>query len=190
MIKGIENNVVEFGQADWKVWADRINDAWQKSINGILESGRLLIRAKDKLDHGNFEKMIQSELNFGENTAQRLMNIARNPTLANPDHGQLLPPSWRTLDELDRAERKLGEGTISRWLAEGTVTPKTERREIVALIAPPKRAKTEYKRKRHRKPQYHSPEETVHDLDLRALLGIWESACESARRAFLEQVTR
>ena len=39
--------------------------------------------------------------------------------------------------------------------------------------------------KRHPRPVLNSPTETQHDRDLRALLGVWESTCESAREAFL-----
>jgi hypothetical protein len=188
-----KNNVVQFGGGtDWKAWAGRINEAWQKSVEGVLEAGRLLLEAKEELQHGTFENMIRLELNFGLRTAQMLMGIAANPTLSNPKHVSLLPPSWGTLAQLDKAERKLGEGTIARWLADGTVTPKTERKEIAALIAPDEDEEPEAKpekRKRHPKPEYNASEDSQHDRDLRALLGLWESACESARLAFLEQVT-
>lgn len=192
MIKTAKNNVVQFGGTDWKAWAGRINEAWQKSTQSIIDTGRLLLAAKEDLEHGTFGNMVQLQLNFGPRTAERLMKIASNPTLANPTHGSLLPPSWRTLDELDKAERKLGEGTIARWLADGTVTPKTERKEIAALIEPDEDDETEAqseKRKRYPKPEYNAPEDTQHDRDLRALLGLWDSACDSARQAFLEIVT-
>jgi hypothetical protein len=188
MIKAKKFNVVS-GGTDWKSWADSINDAWQKSVEGVLEAGRLLLAAKEQLQHGTFENMVQLELNFGPRTARHLMAIADNPTLSNRNHGSVLPPSWRTLAELDKAERKLGEGTIARWLEDGTVTPKTERKEIAALIAPDKADKKEpEKRKRHPKPEFNSPDDTQHDRDLRALLGIWESACETARKEFLARI--
>lgn len=50
--------------------------------------------------------------------------------------------------------------------------------------------KAKSKRKRHAKPNFNSPADTQHDRDLRALLGIWESACESAREEFLNIVTQ
>jgi hypothetical protein len=189
MIKVVVNNT-PIDEPNWKPWAESINDAWRKSTEGVLEAGRLLIEAKNILPHGNFENMVQLKLNFSPQTAQKLMAIARNPSLSNPAHVRLLPPAWGTLAELDKAERKLGEGTIARWLADGTVTPKTERKEIAALIVPEKADEGEpEKRKRHRKPEYNAPEDTQHDRDLRALLGLWESACDSARQAFLQKVT-
>lgn len=46
------------------------------------------------------------------------------------------------------------------------------------------------KSKRKRRPRHNpnSSTETQHDRDLRMLLGVWESACESAREAFLKAV--
>lgn len=185
MIK-TKGNVVEFGT--WQAWSTKINEAWQKTTEGIIETGRLLLAAKKELKHGTFENMVQLQLSFSANTAQRLMKIASNPTLSNPAHVQLLPPSWGTLLELDKAERKLGEGTIARWLEDGTVTPKTERKEIAALVQPKDEQSEPEKRRRHPKPEYNSPDDTQHDRDLRALLGIWESACETARQEFLARI--
>ncbi len=45
--------------------------------------------------------------------------------------------------------------------------------------------KAKSRRKRHARRDLNSPTDTQHDRDLRALLGIWEAACESARRKFL-----
>jgi hypothetical protein len=44
-------------------------------------------------------------------------------------------------------------------------------------------------KKRTRGPRFVAPKETQHDRDLRALLGVWESACESAREEFFRTVT-
>ena len=84
--------------------AAQIRGSWQKAVSGIIETGRSLIEAKKALTlehgHGQFLKLFDPEIGnlpFGENTAQRLMKIARNPVLSNADHGQYLPPSWRTL---------------------------------------------------------------------------------------------
>lgn len=46
------------------------------------------------------------------------------------------------------------------------------------------------KRKRHAKPNFNNPADTQHDRDLRMLLGVWETACESAREEFLNTVTQ
>ena len=83
-------------------WAVRIQAACQKSVEAILETGRLLIEAKAALPHGAFDAMVRDQLPFSIRTAQMLMAVAAHPVIANANHGSLLPPSWRTLYELTR----------------------------------------------------------------------------------------
>lgn len=81
-------------------FAARISAAWRRSIEAVIETGKLLIEAKGKLGHGEFTKMIEKRLPFGAETAQRLMKIARDKRITNPAHGPHLPASWRSLHEL------------------------------------------------------------------------------------------
>jgi hypothetical protein len=120
---------------NWKVWAERINAAWQKSVEGIIEAGQLLIKARDDLSDGSFKAMMQLELSFGPATASKLITIAENHTITNVSHAKQLPPSWDSLYKLAQADIKLGEGTLAKWLTDGTITPKTERKEIMELLA-------------------------------------------------------
>src|SRR6266436_6617548 len=87
--------------------------AWQKSIEAIIETGRRLIDARKELAHGEFLAMIKNDLPFGEDTAERLIKIARDPRLSNSAHGRILPPSWRTLFELT----KLNDEQFDRLVA-------------------------------------------------------------------------
>jgi hypothetical protein len=87
-----------------KSWATKIRAAWQNPLATIFEVGDLLVAAKAELPSGQFEKM-RNELPFGERTEERLMAIARDKRLRQATHGSLLPPSWRTVFELTRAQR-------------------------------------------------------------------------------------
>ncbi len=107
-------------------WATRISAAWQSSRDSILKCGLLLIDAKAKLVHGEFEKMVQTELPFGSSTAQRLMKIARDKRLTNPAHAQLLPPSWYALYRLSL----LSDAQFETAIADGTIRPDMERSEL------------------------------------------------------------
>jgi hypothetical protein len=111
-------------------WADRISEAWQKSTTAIIETGRLLIQAKDGLERGQWLQMIQAELPFNQRTAQRLMAIAQHPVLSNTTHVSHLPSSWGTLYELT----KLPESQFKAKLSDGTINPKMERRDVAALL--------------------------------------------------------
>ncbi len=105
--------------------------AWQKSIEAIIETGRRLIDARKELAHGEFLAMIKNDLPFGEDTAERLIKIARDPRLSNSAHGRILPPSWRTLFELT----KLNDEQFDRLVAAGVIRADMQRWEIEDLAS-------------------------------------------------------
>ena len=92
-------NAVESARAKW---AERITMAWRKSVEAVLDAGRLLKELKAALPHGAFMAMIESDLPFGARTVQMLMKIADDPRITDPNHGSYLPASWRTLYELTK----------------------------------------------------------------------------------------
>ena len=71
-------------------WAARITAATRKTVEAMIETGRLLLEAKESLGHGEFLAMVRADLPFGPRTAQRLMGIARNQRLANASIRSLL----------------------------------------------------------------------------------------------------
>ena len=107
-------------------WARRIGGAWQKSIDAIFETGRLIVDAKAALPHGEFEDLVEAKLPFSGSTARRLMMIAKDDKLANRAHAHVLPSSWATLYELT----KLDTETFERRIKEGTIRPDMQRREV------------------------------------------------------------
>lgn len=107
-------------------WPSQIRDAWNKTRDGIIRVGQLLIEAKDSLPHGEFGQMIDKELPFGSHTAQRLMTIARDQRLLNAAHGAVLPNSWRTLYELSR----LDDDTFQEALSGGKIHADMERKDV------------------------------------------------------------
>ena len=110
-------------------FSDRIHAALRKGVEGILETGRLLIEAKAQVERGAFEAMVLEKLPFKPFIARRLMAIARNPLLSDQKHATDLPPSWRTLYDLTR----LPDDTLRARLADGTITPKMERKDVASL---------------------------------------------------------
>ena len=93
-------------------FADQIVDAWRSTTEGIFRIGELLLEAKQKLDHGTFEEMVEAALPFGPRTARRLMAVARDGRLRT--HASVLPPSWYTLYELTRLSNDLLEVSPGR----------------------------------------------------------------------------
>lgn len=118
---------------------DEISSTWQKSIIAVLDTGKLISEAKEKLDHGEFLAMIKNKLPFGSSTAQRLMKIAADTRLTNTAHVQHLPPSWGTLYEISKLEDDEFEANI----ANGTINPNMERRDIAQKIKAVKRENRE-----------------------------------------------
>jgi len=110
-------------------WAKAIRTKWQQSVECIIETGRLLEQAKAALPHGQFQQMVDDDLQFGPRAARMLMAIARHPTLSKRKHASGLPASWYTLYELTR----LPESDLGHALASGAVGPETKRRDVVQL---------------------------------------------------------
>jgi N6-adenosine-specific RNA methylase IME4 len=120
-------------------WAVRITAAWRKSVEGVIEAGRLLSQAKAALPHGAFSEMIQRDLPFKASTAQRLMKIAADERLTDAAHVQLLPPHWGTLYELT----KLSDDAFKAKIASGAIHPELERRDVVMAAARERRIERE-----------------------------------------------
>jgi hypothetical protein len=111
-----------------KHYAGRINAAWQKSVEGIIEAGMILNEAKAQLTPCEFSAMVKDDLQFTLRTAQRLLKIAEHPVIAT--HVSRLPPSWGTLYEL----AKLPPEVLEAKIEDGTVTPKLERKDVTAMV--------------------------------------------------------
>jgi hypothetical protein len=102
-----------------RVLTTRFQNALKKSVEGIIEAGRVLIEAKNDLEHGQFIDWVVNDLRFGLRKdgsrvadlrkAQILMFLARNEVISNACHWHAFPPSPRTLRELNEA-RTLAKG--------------------------------------------------------------------------------
>jgi hypothetical protein len=121
-----------------QIWAGRIRTSWQKCVEGIVETGKLLIEAKADL-HGRFEHMVYQKLPFDLRTAQRLMFIANNPAISNATHVSSLPATWGTLHQLAH----LSPAVIEEKIETGEIHPKMERKDAVALLPPPNKKSDE-----------------------------------------------
>src|SRR5262245_20538666 len=110
-------------------WVARISASVKKAVEGILETGRLLIEAKDHLRHGDFTKMIESQLPFGPRMAQKYMKIATHKVLSDPKHASLLPPAVDTLDAMARLDKPL----LLEKINDGSINPKLMRKDVARL---------------------------------------------------------
>lgn len=113
------------------LWTRRLTEAWTEMAEAVrertLKIGIMLLEAKADLPHGEFFKMVESELPFGTSAANKLMAVAANPVLANPEHVPHLPPSWGTLYELSRIPAE----KLEKAIKSGKVHAGLERHEVV-----------------------------------------------------------
>jgi len=112
-------------------WRNRICAAWQKGVESIIETGRLLVEAKASIPHGEFGKMIEIQLPFKASAAQQLMAIASDKRLTKAEHVQYLPPSWGTLYQLT----KLPDDKFEAAINSEDIHPKMERKDVAALLS-------------------------------------------------------
>jgi Protein of unknown function (DUF3102) len=111
-------------------YAHQITACQRKSVESIIECGRLLIEAKDELKHGEFLKMIENNLPFKRSTAQALMRIASDGGITKNQHVGCLPAHWSTLIIL----AQLPDAAFEARIADGTIHPGLERRPAVEMI--------------------------------------------------------
>lgn len=118
-------------------WSDKIITALGKSVEAIIEAGRLLIEAKADLKgrKGEFERMVEMEMPFGNTpqtamrTAQYFMAIGGCGRLAKANNCSSLPSTVRTLYELTR----LDDGQWEEAKSAGLLRPDVKRAEVVAI---------------------------------------------------------
>jgi hypothetical protein len=125
---------------DARYYAAAINAEWRKSVEGILEVGKLLIQAKKQCEYGEFlrlfkghEDAVSEPVPFCRESAFKLIAVAEHEVLANVAHVQHLPQSWGTLYELAKLE---GQQIIAGIKA-GEITPDMTRAEASSLRADP-----------------------------------------------------
>ena len=127
------SNVVSLpNKRDWKYHADRINAAWGKQVESILETGRYLLEAQEELDKDAFEAMCNQKLSFKASAVSKLMTIAEKTVFFSYRKKTPipLPPNWVTLYQLSQ----LDDATLQAKIADGTIHSKLEQREAVRLV--------------------------------------------------------
>jgi hypothetical protein len=113
----------------WEEYATAVSLHWGRAVDAIVETGRVLLEAKDALRHGAFQAMVRTKLPFNDATARKLMAIARHHVISNRSHVSALPPSWGTLYALT----KVPDGKLLAGIRDGTINPKLERKHVAAL---------------------------------------------------------
>jgi hypothetical protein len=111
---------------DWKYFDEKLAALDRNDLANIIERGRVLIEAKEELEHGAYEATVKRH--FDLSFARKLRIIAGHTVLSNRSHGNALPPSVQTLYLL----AKLPNDVLIAKLSDGGITPKLQRKEVAA----------------------------------------------------------
>jgi hypothetical protein len=109
--------VVISSEKELAEWRSRIESAWQKSVQSVIEVGNLVKQAKEQL--GVSYSLLEAELPFSSTVAAFLIKIAENPVLSNPSYHSRLPNGYNTLYYLASVDEK----QLVEQIESGEITP-------------------------------------------------------------------
>ena len=112
-------------------YVEAIEQLWAKAQSAFLDIGRLLLRAKEELPHGDYMAAVEQRLPFASRTAYQLREAAR--WALEMDRRKTitidrLPGSYSTIYLLST----LDQPTLEAADAEGLVRPELRRAELIA----------------------------------------------------------
>jgi hypothetical protein len=111
------NTLVISSERELAEWRTRIESAWQKSVQSVIEVGTLVKQAKQQL--GVSYSLLETELPFSSTVAAFLIKIAENPVLSNPSYHSRLPNGYNTLYYLASVDEK----QLVKQIENGEITP-------------------------------------------------------------------
>ena len=106
----------------------KILAAWHRSVDGIIEVGRLWAEAKSTLSKAELADL-KAKTKFSEPTISKLISIAKDPRITAERYRAVMPASYGTLNEL----RHLSDTALETALNNGTLRPDIQREEVLAL---------------------------------------------------------
>jgi hypothetical protein len=109
-------------------FVEEIRSAYAGTVEGIIRAGKLILQARESMDHGAFAAMCREELPFSRQTAYKLMSIAQDHRFVA--HVRQLPPAWGTLYELT----KVDDDEFYQAAQDGTIRPEMRRTDVRGLI--------------------------------------------------------
>jgi hypothetical protein len=114
-------------------YAVAIAQAWQKTVDAILEVSKVCADADATLDYPQRMRLI-TRLPFGRTMFCKLVAIGRTATLHNPEIASCLPPNWTILD----LARKLTPAELDDAISKRVLSPNSSRAELKRWMSDPK----------------------------------------------------
>jgi len=113
-------------------WIDRIATTWARGAVGTLELARLVAKARDDLEYGEWSRLWGSgEIPFSKRKGEMLVVIGKGVGGLDAQNSAHLPVAWTTLYYLAR----LGPSLITRLIDEGRVHSDLSLHEAQTLVA-------------------------------------------------------
>jgi hypothetical protein len=109
-------------------FATRLAAAWHRSVDGIIEAGRIWAEAKDTLSPTELKELMATT-RFSGPTVSKLISIAKDRRITDPNNQAVLPNSYGSLYEL----RALNDADFESAVREGVLRPDIERDDVLAL---------------------------------------------------------
>jgi hypothetical protein len=109
----------------------RLQRAWRKSTESIIQACKHLAEAKAKLDPAEFDDMVDNDLAVSGATGRKLVLIGQNRLLCS--HGNILPNHWTTLYALS----ELTDAQLRAAIRDGKIHTEMQRADAEALRNPP-----------------------------------------------------
>ena len=107
-------------------FVSEISRLWSRAQGAFLEIGRLLIKAKETLPHGEYVAAVEAELPFSVRTAYQLREAARW-AMGGPVPMEQLPGSYSTIYLLSTLEPPL----LHEAEKDGLIRPELKRAELI-----------------------------------------------------------
>jgi Protein of unknown function (DUF3102) len=107
-------------------YVTEISRLWSRAQGTFLEIGRLLIRVKEMLPHGEYVTAVEAELPFSARTAYQLREAARW-AMAGAVPMERLPGSYSTIYLLSTMEPPL----LRQAEEQGLIRPELKRAELI-----------------------------------------------------------
>ena len=158
--------------------AARINEAWQKGVDAVIETGLRIIDARAGLDRGEYVAMVEKDLHFSRSMAFRFVAIASDKVLSNVAHVQHLPAAVGALYDLTVVGNKGFD--LEAAIERGTIHPKMQRKDVRALLPPPPQRDDDLEEPDKEDDQPHEDEPVANPLVV-----AWANAGPEARRDFV-----
>lgn len=123
---------------DREFFKKRIHYWWNKTIEGILETGWCLVEAQAALPSDEWSKFVKNDVPLDYSAMRKLMGVAQDHRISDPKYADLLPASWTSLHEISLMDNE----TFERAMAQGLIHRSVTLKELKLLRSKEKKTKT------------------------------------------------